>query len=296
MKSRISTLKKARWKIKKHGGIKQIIRKYGFMGLSDAVLSQGISYLRNRFYRWKDDKYEFKEVLFFPKEIGGYSRYSKILKELKNISSTGKIRILDVGSGGEGIARFLKYSDEYERYNIVLVDIGKSKVENVKLGIPVVADGCNLPFKDHTFDVVTSVDAVEHIPKEIRRKFLEELKRVTKNAVLLHFIIHDPDKGFIGRDADLKFQGWYTETFGTPELNTAEHLNAGHINLLEVQDVFPNAIVEGTQNVDVWFKYMMLGYKPIVGFFAGILYLLRWKKKDNLPPFHGCFLKWERKD
>jgi len=293
---RNNALEEVRLNIKKHGGIRQIIRKYGFTRLSDVVLSQSIGYLRNKFYKWSDDNYGFKEALFFPKRIDKYNRYSKISKELKNIKSNGKIHILDVGSGGEGVARFLRYSSEYEKFDIVLVDIGKSKMENVKLGTPLVGDGCNLPFKDHTFDVVTSVDAIEHIPKEIRRKFLEELKRVTKNAVLLHFIMHDPDKSFWGRDVDLKFQQWHTKTFGAPELSTAEHINAGHTNLLEIQNVFPNATIEGTQNVDVWFKYMTMGYKPIVGFFAGFIYLYKYKRKDNLPPFHGCFLKWIRSD
>ena len=150
----------------------------------------------------------------------------------------------------------------------------------------------DLPFKDNSFDVVVSVDVLEHIPKEIRHKFLRELKRVCRRMVLLHFVLHDPGNGFLGRDADLKFQEWYTKIFGRPEPNTAEHINAGHPNLGKILKVFPNSQIVGTQNVDVWFRYMIYRYKPIVGILSGLIYYLKWKKEDSRPAFHGCFLKW----
>ncbi len=291
---------KLRKKIGQYGGIKQIIKKYGILELAgrtvDFIILWYISIFRNWLYRWVKDDYGLKEAIFFPKGIDEYLRYSKILNELKQIKSNnnGYISILEVGAGGEGVARYLKYSGDFEKLSIVLTDIDSNALENIKLGEPVIADGCNLPFKDNSFDIVVSVDVLEHIPKEMREKFLKELKRVCRKMILLHFVLHDPDNGFLGRDADLKFQKWHVKTFRRPEPNTAEHLNATHPNLEEIRKIFKNAQIMGTQNVDVWFKYMTYSAKPVIGLLTGIFYYLIWRKNDRLPPFHACFLKWTK--
>jgi len=210
-----------------------------------------------------------------------------------NSSSTyRKTRILEVGAGGDGITKFLKYSGVLEKFEVVLTDINKAKLKSVKLGYPIIADGCNLPFRDDSFDVVLSVDVLEHIPKREREEFLRELKRVHTKIILLHFILHDPKKGFLGKIADLKFQEWHTRTFGMPEPNTAEHINAGHPNLNEILKVLPNPQITGTQNINVWLKYEKHSKKPLIGLFTGLIYHLKWKKEDNKPPFHACLLKY----
>jgi len=61
---------------------------------------------------------------------------------------------------------------------------------------------------------------------------------------------------------------------------------------VKILKVFPNPQIVGTQNVDVWFRYMTYSCKPIVRLFTGLMYYLKWKKDDNMPPFHGCFLKY----
>jgi len=263
----------------------------------DSVILTIIFNLRDKLYKWTKDDYGLKEAIFFPKEIDVYIRYSKIINELRNLKKLNEnIKILEVGAGGEGIAKFLKYSGDFEKFKVVLTDINKVKLENVKIGIPIVANGCYLPFKDNSFDIVISVDVLEHIPKNIRRLFLKELRRVCRRMVLLHFILHDPDYWFLGGDADLKFQRWYIKTFGRAEPNTAEHINAGHPNLSEVYSELPSSQIIGTQNINVWFKYMTFRCKPIIGLFTGLIYYFMWKKIDDRPPYHGCFLKWVKKE
>jgi SAM-dependent methyltransferase len=46
-------------------------------------------------------------------------------------------------------------------------------------------DGRSLPFEDGSFDVVSALDVLEHVPPEDRERFLIETARVSKNAVFL---------------------------------------------------------------------------------------------------------------
>ena len=46
-------------------------------------------------------------------------------------------------------------------------------------------DGAHLPFKDNSFDVVVTSDVYEHVPPEIRERFLDNLLRVSRGYVIL---------------------------------------------------------------------------------------------------------------
>ena len=127
------------------GKIREIIKTHGILGFVDSVIFGTLIILRDKLYKWTKDNYGLKEAIFFPKGIDRYIRYSKIVNELNRMinsnPSNGKIRILEVGAGGNGIARFLKYSGDLEKFEVVLTDIDKGKLENAKLGYPVVVDG-----------------------------------------------------------------------------------------------------------------------------------------------------------
>src|SRR6202011_193000 len=45
--------------------------------------------------------------------------------------------------------------------------------------------GLALPYEDHSFDVVTSLDTLEHIPAANRDKFLSEISRTARHAVVM---------------------------------------------------------------------------------------------------------------
>jgi len=48
----------------------------------------------------------------------------------------------------------------------------------------VVADGCNLPFRDRTFDEIHAIHVLEHVPREGHLPFIQEIGRVlTDNGV-----------------------------------------------------------------------------------------------------------------
>lgn len=77
--------------------------------------------------------------------------------------------ILDVGGEGN-LKQFLKN--------------GKIISVNIKEG-DVIATGVSLPFKENSFDAVFSLDVLEHINKEERKKFVKELMRVAEEKVII---------------------------------------------------------------------------------------------------------------
>jgi len=160
----------------------------------------------------------------------------------------------------------------------------------LRIVYPVIGDGLNLPFRDDVFDIVVSIDTVEHIPKPIRLNFYRELKRVCKKKVILTCPIQSDDGTFLGKTYDIIFQSFYERTYGVKEPNTAQHIVAGHPTLEEVVTAFSAPQIYGYKNCDIWLKYMLFSCKPFIGIFCGLLYYLFWKKDDNKPPYWGAMV------
>lgn len=53
-------------------------------------------------------------------------------------------------------------------------------------------DGVTIPFADKSFDYAVSIDTVEHMPKELRKKHLSELMRVARKRVVFCAPIDSP--------------------------------------------------------------------------------------------------------
>lgn len=94
-----------------------------------------------------------------------YFRHKRVAELCGNVS--GK-HILDVG--GEG------------KLNLFLAGAQVTTV-NPNYG-EINCDGRNLPFADKSFDVVVSLDVLEHVPRDDRGKFIAELFRVAREKVV----------------------------------------------------------------------------------------------------------------
>lgn len=103
-------------------------------------------------------------------------RYVPVVRHLREVADEDT-RVLEVGAGSLGITR-------YWRHPVTGVDID---FKGPRLGYlqPVEASAEDLPFADDSFDIVVSVDMLEHLTTEQREKAVREMLRVSAGEVLI---------------------------------------------------------------------------------------------------------------
>jgi hypothetical protein len=99
-----------------------------------------------------------------------------IYRRLSKLDSLD-MKILEVGSGPNGIG-------EYISNFFVGCDIKFDGRINPKM-LPVVGSATNLPFRDESFDIVLSIDMLEHIKRAERAEVINELIRVSKRLTII---------------------------------------------------------------------------------------------------------------
>jgi len=279
--------KEIQTKLLKYGSLIGIIKKNGVIVIIDFAISNFLNLISKRFYRSNRANYGLSEALFRSRDIDRWSRYIHIANEIqKNVNK--KSSVLEIGSGGLGISGLL--SSERNDLDFFLLDIRKDAFTDLKGPHCVVGDGCRLPFRDKSIDIVVSVDTLEHIPKSLRHNFYKESKRVCKKKIIVTCPLQSSDGVFQGKKYDIIFQSLHQKNFGVKEPNTAQHIEAWHPTLEEVKWAFPDSTIYGYKNVNIWLKYMVISRKPIIGLFCGILYYLFWKKNDDKPPYWGAII------
>ncbi|MCJ7579163.1 MAG: class I SAM-dependent methyltransferase, partial [Candidatus Aminicenantes bacterium] len=118
----------------------------------------------------------------FPWTYDQYQRYSVVEEYLKGFYSEKEVTVLDVGGvspANSGTSLWTPISRAFSGTAHVLDPIFL-KGEHFTQG-----DGTNLPYKNETFDVITALDVIEHIPPKKREMFVAELLRVAKHSILL---------------------------------------------------------------------------------------------------------------
>jgi SAM-dependent methyltransferase len=147
-------------------------------------------------------------------------RYAALLERYPELFAPER-GVLEVGSGTEGIARYLKRP---------VVGIDRVFGGAVDRHLTAVCGSVlTLPFRDDAFDDVVCVDTLEHLPSSDRLRAIRELVRVARKRV----IISGPAGAFAAW-GDAEYAKHIAGTGGTVPPWLAEHMQHGIPSLAEL--------------------------------------------------------------
>lgn len=189
------------------------------------------------------------------KPFDHYARYRLAADVADAVRGAAPLRILDVGGGPGSLAAFLP--DD----RITATDLEVPSGWFTTAPDLVVATGAALPFADGAFDLVTTLDTLEHVPPAVREGFLAECRRVSRGWVLVVCPCATPGVA----DADEALRRYVRHRFG-PDFPTTqildEHLDHGHPDPAVVERVLAADGAEvarfGSGRLDRWLPMMVL--------------------------------------
>lgn len=123
--------------------------------------------------------------------FGGTGTTAQLVRRVARTTGARSLSLLEVaaGSGYVPHAARDRLSQDGIRLDVTLLDRAASHVGNG--GSSVVGDALTLPFRDSSFDLVSSVLFAHHLSPEELVRFVEESLRVCRQAVLINDLIRD---------------------------------------------------------------------------------------------------------
>lgn len=156
---------------------------------------------------------QFFDHYFWRQHPEAALRYYPVVSEIKKHKLT-KAKILEVGPGSLGIVPYFKTSIDG-----VDVDFAGPKTP-LLTKIKGTAD--NLPFRKNSYNVVISVDVLEHLPKERREKSIYEMIRIAKKLAVIVV-----PTGELAQEQDSRLQAHWNKIFKAKNQFLEEHVKNG---------------------------------------------------------------------
>lgn len=220
-------------------------------------------------------------------DITIYLRYLPIIKLINRIAEKNKLEIAEVGSGNFGIGPYLK--KDFTGFDVAFL---KSRSPFLK---PINVSASKIPKKFfNQFDIVLSVDMLEHLSPEDRDLALKNMISLTRGYLLLAFPSGQP-----AHWVD-KILNWYYRKTHQKKLNfLTEHLKFSLPKVREVETklnklareqgkkIIKKEIV-GNSSVFVYLGLLFLGFsqnKYLTRLFSLAFFGKKFLAKINFLPY-----------
>lgn len=187
-----------------------------------------------------------------------YERHKRIGSMIEDFEM-----VLDVGGQLSGLSRFVK-----NKTKIVVAN-----VEGAQEASDVVIKKGKLPYRNGAFEVVCSIDVLEHIPKDKRKFFILELLRVASKKIVVSFPI--------GTIAHMKYEkdmmGWLKKN-GHKVDYLEEHIRYGLPSVSEVTAIVEKKNFKIEYSGDIFvneFLFKLFMFDPKVKYIRRAVYVLK---------------------
>jgi hypothetical protein len=175
-------------------------------------------------------------------------RYRAVARLIRSELRNGT-RLLELGAGAVSIGAHLGLRSTAVD---TVFDSGAAKyTDRVQASVD-----C-LPFPDKSWDIVVSIDMLEHIPPGLRDKALREMIRVTRSLLVLAVPVGDA-----AFEHDIELHDYYISQHGRPHRFTREHIEFGLPTLVETRNSLGVAAEDTGRklNLDVR-KHLNIGFR-----------------------------------
>ncbi|WP_435922666.1 methyltransferase domain-containing protein [Paenibacillus sp. DYY-L-2] len=177
-----------------------------------------------------------------------YNNVQKIINDLRIRDE--KLKILEVGANEhQNLEKFLP-TDVITYLDINLPEELRTNPKYI------LGDATQMEFEDNTYDIVVALDVFEHIPADKRKKFIDELSRVSSR----YFVITAPFSSDQVKEAEHRLETLYFNLFKERFIWLEEHATNGLPDLSEIEEYLTlnqrkfKVIPHGS--IDIWEKIM----------------------------------------
>lgn len=187
----------------------------------------------------------------------GFSRYYSIANILKLVFADRNVSILDVGGDSRWMSQFL--DDVDLQYDLNIVDTRKPDFKNKKPNVHYTqGDFFTLSKNDYGADAVINTDVLEHIPKELKTRFMKQCIDFSNSIV----IFSAPQDGETITKAEKKIDSFYVTHTGKSQRWLKEHFEYGKPDAKLVAQTIIDAGIPflelNTNNIENWFTSFAL--------------------------------------
>lgn len=126
----------------------------------------------------------YEQVIIWDKHLTKKQEENEKNHQVTKLIPPDTANILDVGCGNGMFINSLKHNLPCENIRLMACDFSKTALKYVETD-KLLATVSSLPFKDAVFDLVISMEVLEHLPEKEYTKGLRELQRIGRKYIII---------------------------------------------------------------------------------------------------------------
>jgi ubiquinone/menaquinone biosynthesis C-methylase UbiE len=132
------------------------------------------------------------DLRFFNHYFGGVATTTRMVERVARASGKSDFSVLEVAAGSGDLPQSVRARLQRSGINLQLTLLDRNSSHLVNGGTKVAGNALALPFRDGSFDLVTSCLFVHHLAPDEVQVFVKEALRCSRVAVLINDLVRNP--------------------------------------------------------------------------------------------------------